>query len=254
MKKFQGFLFVFFVLAGTGGVLASTGGVVNTDSIATIEPHVSNFDQLKIAGPVDIRIVQGPAESLKITAPAAVIDRIFVEVIGGVLKIHNRHDNWSQGEKSWYGDKSVWQKHHYRITAYLTVNELKSISVSGSGTVKIGEGLKAEHFNLRVRGSGSMDGKIDTKSLVTIISGSGNIRLSGTANYSRLKVSGSGAFLAPGLVTSTSDVHVSGSGDAKINANERITAGISGSGNVGYTGAVKNISSNKSGSGSINRF
>ena len=99
-----------------------------------------------------------------------------------------------------------------------------------------------------------MEGKIDTRSLVTTISGSGKIKVSGNANNSRLKVSGSGVFAAPELVTSSSDVHVSGSGDAKINANDKITAGISGSGSVNYTGAVKNISTTKSGSGSISRF
>ncbi len=248
MKKLKVLLLIVFVLASGRTVFAAP------DSLSTIEPHVSNFNKLKIAGPVDIQIVQGTTESLKITAPAEVIDRITVEVTGGVLKIHNKHDNWGKSELSWYGDKSVWQKKHYRITAYLTVNELKSISISGSGTVKFADGIKADHLNLRLRGSGNMGGKIDTKSLVTTISGSGKIKLSGDANNSRLKVSGSGVFAAPELVTSNSNVHVSGSGDAKINANESITAGISGSGSVNYTGAVKNISTTKSGSGNISRF
>jgi hypothetical protein len=254
MKKLKVLLAAFFVITCTDSVFAATYKTASLDSLATIEPHVANFDKLKIAGPVDIRIVQGTTASLKITAPAEVIDRVFVEVTGGVLKIHNKHDNWTQGEKGWYGDKSVWQKRHYRITAYLTVNALKSISVSGSGSAKFLDGIKSDHFNLRLRGSGTMEGEIDTKSLVTTMSGSGNIKLSGHANTSRLKVSGSGVFAVPELVTSTSNVHVSGSGDARINASDSITAGISGSGKVNYTGAVKNISSTKSGSGSISRF
>jgi len=248
MKKLKVLLLVVFVLTSGGSVFATP------DSLSTIEPHISNFDKLKIAGPVDIQIVQGTTESLKITAPTEVIDRITVEVTGGVLKIHNKHDNWGKSELSWYGEKSVWQKRHYRIKAYLTVNMLKSISVSGSGTAKFADGIKADHMSLRLRGSGSMEGKIDTRSLVTTISGSGNIKLSGNASNSRLKVSGSGVFNAPELITSNSNVHVSGSGDAKINANDSITAGISGSGSVNYTGAVKNISTTKSGSGSISRF
>jgi Putative auto-transporter adhesin, head GIN domain len=248
MKKLKVLLLIVFVLASSGSVFAAP------DSLSTIEPHVSNFNKLKIGGPVDIQISQGTTESLKITAPTKVIDRITVEVTGGVLKIHNKHDNWGKSELSWYSDKSVWHKKHYRIIAYLTVNALKSISISGSGTVKFADGINADHMSLRLRGSGSMDGKIDTKSLVTTISGSGNIKLSGNASNSRLKVSGSGAFAAADLVTSNSNVHVSGSGDAKINANDSITAGISGSGSVNYTGAVKNISTTKSGSGSISRF
>jgi len=254
MKKRIQILLIAVLLAGSNSLIAQQSIKSSTDSLVTTEPAVSDFSALKVEGPVDIVIVQGQTESLKLTIPAEVKDRVLAEVEGHTLHIRNKHDNWSQGEKSWYGDKSVWQKKHYRITAYLTVNTLKSISVSGSGTAKFVEGIKAEHFDLRLRGSGTMDGKIDARSLVTTISGSGHINLSGNANFSRLKVSGSGVFAAPELITSTSNVHVSGSGDAKINANDSITAGISGSGSVNYTGTAKNISSTKSGSGSISRF
>jgi len=254
MKKKISIILFALLLAGSNSLMAQQPVTGSTDPLVTIEPKVSGFNALKVEGPVDIVIVQGQTESLKLTVPAEVKDRIVAKVDGHTLHIRNKHDNWSQGEKSWYGDKSVWQKKHYRIKAWLTMNILKGISVSGSGTAKFADGIKAEHFDLRLRGSGSMDGKIDTKSLVTTISGSGNIKLSGNANTSRLKVSGSGVFAAPELITSSSNVHVSGSGDAKINATESITAGISGSGNVNYTGTAKNILTTKSGSGSISRF
>ena len=254
MKKLKGLLLAILAISAATGAFAGQSKNGGTDSLSTIEPRVSNFNQLKIAGPVDIHIVQGTTESLKIMAPTEVIDRVLAEVDGGVLKIRNKHDNWGQSEKSWYGDKSVWQKRRYRITAYVTVVTLKSISISGSGTAKFADGIKSGHFSLRVRGSGNMDGKIDTRSLVTTISGSGHVKLLGTADNSRLKVSGSGVFEAPQLITASSNVHVSGSGDAKINANDSITAGISGSGSVNYTGMAKSINSTKSGSGSITRF
>jgi hypothetical protein len=49
-------------------------------------------------------------------------------------------------------------------------------------------------------------------------------------------------------------VHISGSGDASINASNKIDASVSGSGDIHYTGAAKNISSSKSGSGDISRM
>jgi hypothetical protein len=254
MKTKIKILLIAAFLAGCNSLIAQQSVKSSNDSLVTMEPAVSNFNALKVEGPVDIVIVQGQTESLKLIVAAEVKDRVLAEVDGHTLHIRNKHDNWSQGEKSWYGDKSVWQKKHYRITAYVTANALKSISVSGSGTAKFVEGIKAEYLDLRLRGSGTMEGKIDTRSLVTTISGSGNIKLSGNANTSRLKVSGSGVFAAPELITSTSNVHVSGSGDAKINANDSITAGISGSGSVKYTGTAKNIMSTTSGSGSINKF
>lgn len=224
------------------------------DTLMTIDPAVSNFDQLKIAGPVDIVITQGQTESLKLTFPIAVRGRVVAEVSGHVLRIHNKHDNWGQSEKSWYSDKSYWHRSHARIVAYLTVKELRKITLSGSGTVAFDNGLMSDAMKLTLRGSGDMHGKITAKSLASKISGSGKITISGSADHSKVSVTGSGNFIAADLKTANSSVKISGSGDAKVNASEELYAAVSGSGGVSYTGAAKKVSSSKSGSGYVNRF
>ena len=99
-----------------------------------------------------------------------------------------------------------------------------------------------------------MHGKINVKELESRISGSGNIRLTGSAGSSTLNVSGSGNFIAGDLVTSSSTVRVSGSGNAKINANDKVVAGVSGSGDVRYTGDAKSVRSSTSGSGNVSKY
>ena len=99
-----------------------------------------------------------------------------------------------------------------------------------------------------------MHGKINVKELESRISGSGNIRLTGSAGSSTSNVSGSGNFIAGDLVTSSSVVRVSGSGNAKINANEKVVAGVSGSGDVRYTGDAKSVRSSTSGSGNVSKY
>ncbi|MBS1530143.1 MAG: hypothetical protein JSU01_07545, partial [Bacteroidetes bacterium] len=51
MKKLKSILLVFLITASASGAFAVPHAA---DSLATIEPRVSNFDKLKIAGPVDI--------------------------------------------------------------------------------------------------------------------------------------------------------------------------------------------------------
>jgi len=252
MRSFKKILLVVALLAGGNYAFAAPQTIEKTDSLQTVERPVSSFNGIKIAGPFIVHITQGSTESLKFEAPAEIISRIVTDVSGHTLKIHNAHDNWSTGEKSWYSEKSWW-RHHKKIVVYVTAKNLNSISISGSGNVILENGVTSDALKLRVRGSGDMLGKIEVKTLKSSISGSGHIRISGTAGNSTVKVTGSGNFEAPELVTSNSAIHVSGSGGVKVNASDKIDAAISGSGGVSYTGTAK-VSTRKSGSGSISRF
>ena len=254
MKHIIKYLLAVVLLTGSTYAFAKTDTISGVTKLDTINKQVSGFTGLKIEGPFNVHIKQGNSESLTMYAPAEVVDRIVAEVSGGVLRIHNKHDNWSSGEKSWWSDKSWWHRHHVKIQVYVTVKNIKSLSTSGSSTANFEDGITANSFKLRVRGSGEIKGKIETKTLQTLISGSGSIKLSGNAESSIVKVSGSGDFKALDLITIKSAVHVSGSGKAQINASDEIVSGISGSGAVSYTGAAKVINSHKSGSGNITRI
>jgi hypothetical protein len=253
MKSISGFLLAALLISGTGYTFAKAHPFVKGDTTENVDRHLSGFTSIKIAGPFEVHITQGPAESVKFAASADVIDRIVTEVDGSVLKIHNKHDNWGWGYKSWYSEKSVWHNHK-KIVVYVTAKELEGVSVSGSGNVVFTDGITANTLKLRVRGSGDISGKVDVKTLKSHISGSGNMKLSGNAESSTIKVSGSGDFTADNLITVSSAAHVSGSGRAKINASNKVNADVRGSGGVSYTGTAKIINSTKSGSGEISRF
>jgi hypothetical protein len=254
MKLFIKLLLAVLLISGNCYAFANPQATLQADtSFVTVDRHVSDFNSLHISGPFDVFIIQGTTESLKLDAPKEILDRIVTVVNNRELKISNKHDNWGWSEKSWWSDKSWW-RHNKKIVVHVTVKDLNSIKLSGSGSALFEEGLSASSLKLMVRGSGNMQGKVDVKKLESHISGSGNIKLSGTAESSSISVTGSGNFTAPELITSNSAVHLSGSGGAKINANDKVDAAISGSGGVSYTGTAKIVNSKKSGSGSISRF
>jgi len=254
MKTINTLLIAAAFSTGFPSVFATTHTTVKTDSTITTTRSVSGFDGLHVQGSFEVYVTQGTTESVKFDAPEEITPRIVTEVHGNTLDIHNKHDNWGWGEKSWYSDKSWWHKHNVKIKVYVTVKELNNIKLSGSGRVSFKEGIAANTMKLTVRGSGNIDGKLAVKKLQSAISGSGNIKLSGNAETSTVKMTGSGNFDASELVTSNSAVKVSGSGGARVNANERVDAAISGSGGVSYTGTAKVVNSTKSGSGNISRF
>ena len=254
MKSFIKLLLATLLVAGNCYAFAKAHSTLQTDTtFVTVDRHVSDFNSLHISGPFDIHITQGTSESVRLTAPKEILDRIVTEVNSGELRISNKHDNWGWNEKSWWSDKSWW-RHHKKIIVHVSVKDLHSIKLSGSGSALFEEGITTNMLKLTVRGSGNIEGKVQVKKLESSISGSGGIKLSGSAESSAIGVTGSGSFTAPELITSNSAVHLSGSGGAKINANDKIDAAISGSGGVSYTGTAKVVNTKKSGSGSVSRF
>ncbi|WP_374949471.1 head GIN domain-containing protein [Mucilaginibacter sp.] len=206
--------------------------------------HLSGFNAVSVSGSFDVYVTQGSSESVKVDAPSDIIDRIITEVDGGVLKIYTKNNNgmnWSWGNNK-------------KIVVYVSIKDVNAVSLSGSGDVFFKNGLRAPSLKLKLTGSGDLTGKVDVKNLESNVSGSGDITISGRAETSIVSVVGSGDFTGQGLITANTSVKVAGSGDARVNAADRIDASVVGSGDVHYTGSAKNISSSKAGSGSVTRM
>jgi hypothetical protein len=245
MRSLTQLLLAVILLTAGGHAFATPYSAITLNAYETADRHLSGFNVVNIAGPYDVYIKQGPTESVKVEAPSNMMSRILTEVNGGVLKIYSRHENWNFGF-SW--------GNHPKIRVYVTIKDVTGINISGSGDAIFREGVKANSLKLRISGSGDMTGQVAVKTLECSISGSGDMKLSGRADNSMVSVVGSGDFTGKNLATVISTVRVSGSGDAEINASERVDAAVNGSGDIHYTGAAKNVSSRKSGSGDISRF
>ncbi len=245
MKSISKFLLAVLLIAGSGYTFAKPHPTAKVSAYEIVDRHLSGFNGINVAGSFDVYITQGSTESVKVEAPSDVIDRIITEVNGGVLKVYNKNDGWNWGD--WFG-------HHKKIVVYVVVKDVNSINLSGSGDVFFKEGITTNSLNLHVSGSGDMTGRVEVKTLESSISGSGDMKLSGHAGSCTVSLVGSGDYTARNLLTVNTAVRVTGSGDAQINASEKVDASVQGSGDVHYTGGARNINSNKTGSGDISRF
>jgi hypothetical protein len=226
--------------------LLMAAALVATTALAkadTQDRHLTGFNAVSVAGSYDVFITQSSTESVKVDAPSNVIDKIITEVEGGVLKIHTKSGtNWS------------WDSGNKKMIIYVSIKNINSVSLAGSGDVVFKDGLRAPSLKIKLTGSGDISGKVEVKNLESSIGGSGDITLSGRAENSAVSVVGSGDFTGQNLVTINTQVKVAGSGDATVNANEKIDASVVGSGDVHYTGSARNVSSSKAGSGSVSRM
>ena len=214
-------------------------------TFAADDRHLSGFKAVTVAGSYDVYITQGSTESVKVDAPASVINNIITEVKNGILKIHSKDNtgiNWHP-----FSD-------HSKVTIYVTMKEVNSLELAGSGSISFKDGITANTLQLKLSGSGDLSGKLNAKSLESTITGSGKIKVSGHADNSKVSVTGSGDYEGRDVVTDNTAARVTGSGDVTVNVLSSIDAKITGSGDIRYAGNPKSITKSKTGSGDISKL
>ncbi|WP_439883399.1 head GIN domain-containing protein [Pontibacter sp. MBLB2868] len=182
--------------------------------------RVPEFEGVKVKGDTHVYIERGPKQHIEVKGQANILNELETNVSGGV---------WEIGF-----DRCL--RNHETVEVYITVPQLTSAEVNGSGYISLEDKFRARDFTVGVSGSGDIKGKIEADKLESRISGSGTIELSGNAEEQTIDISGSGNHHAFDFKTNTTKVAVSGSGRAQVRASDELTVNISGSGRVFYKG------------------
>lgn len=201
--------------------------------------EMGSFSGLASSGSWNVVIAYGESGTIQVEADENLLQYIDTKVENGRLSIKPT--------------KNVNLRSKNKITVYVSLTRLSEIALSGSGNI-VGEGNFTNEGTTHFKLSGSGNIKIGfdkVKEVEAGISGSGNIRLSGTANSLTASISGSGNVDSPELVCEALKARISGSGDVKATANKSVEASISGSGNVFYKGSANDIQRHTAGSGKV---
>lgn len=199
---------------------------------------VNEFTGIAFGVAGDLILEQGSTFSVVLEGDEDFLEEIETIVKGNKLVI--RHDNWFS-----FGNK--------KVTVYVTMPEIVSLSVSGSGKM-IAEGpLRAAGLDMSVSGSGDIELKdLNAESIDCSISGSGSIELNGGAEDGELSISGSGNYDGQTFQLNTLEVSISGSGTCRAAVEEELEARVSGSGDVYYSGNPQ-VDARVSGSGKVRK-
>ncbi|MCP4541983.1 MAG: DUF2807 domain-containing protein [Chloroflexi bacterium] len=215
-------------------------GVRGSGNVVEETRDVNGFTGVALAGSGELTIEVGETESLRIEAEDNLMEYLETEVRGGVLEI-GVEDN-------------VDLRPRRPIQFYLTVKELDTIVLSGSGDV-IAPDLEAERFTTTISGSGRvrMD-KLDADTLDVTLSGSGDMDIAdGQVTGQNINVSGSGRYTARNLESERAKVLLVGSGKATVRVSDHLRAIITGSGDVDYLGSPT-VELSVTGSGDVDRI
>lgn len=245
--------------------------------------NVGTFTRIAFRTPGKLIVKQGSPQKVELVGDSELLSKIETDVDGDKLTIgrENRWRDWSWGREE-------------RLTVYVTMANIESLSVAGSGDLT-GEGrFSTGDLKLSVSGSGSLqvdvvatgdieanvagsgrlqvggscnalESDVSGSGRVVVhakisgtadvgISGSGRIEASGTAQAMKATVSGSGEVHASNLEVNNCSVRISGSGDVEINVKNELDANISGSGTVSYKGNPSHVNGHSSGSGKVRKM
>lgn len=202
------------------------------------ERTVEKFNAVGMGISADVKLTQGSPQSLVIEGAVKDLEKIITETDGSTLKIKSKPGSWHVG----------------KVTVYITMEEVKELKISGSGSIVANSAVNTDELYMSVSGSGSINiSELTAAILHSHISGSGSIDLAGKGAETKshdIHISGSGDLSVPELPTQDINVHISGSGNCKVMASNKLTARVSGSGDVYYKGKPV-VDAKVSGSGKI---
>lgn len=240
MKKLvQVVLFSAFLIGFTAN--AQSEKIKGNGKIVTETRTTSEYDAIKVSGFFDVDLVTGKEGKIIIKGEENIISYISVEVEDNTLKIYvkkNINVRPSAGKK---------------VQLTIPFEKISELSLAGSGDIQTKNSIKNENFTAKLSGSGNFNLEVDSNKFDLNLSGSGNVRLKGTADNFTTKLSGSGDIDAANLKSKNVDVNVSGSGNSRVNCNQSLTARVSGSGDIKYSGNPEKRDVKVSGSGNISK-
>lgn len=201
---------------------------------------VSGFSGVASAGPFNVHIKIDGRESVRVDADADVINDIETVVEDNTLKIRFKDHEY---------------RHHniHKAEVYVEAKSLDELTNSGSGYIKVDGVIDAENFKAVLSGSGNISTAVKSSGLHAVISGSGSINLSGSTGSADLVVTGSGEIEGKNLKTNLSTATITGSGNIYVIAEKSVSAHITGSGSVFYSGNATMVNSHTTGSGRVTK-
>jgi hypothetical protein len=219
-----------------GCICPLTDCTTGSGNVVSEDRTIGSFDSIELGTEASLTLTQDSAGPLHIEAEDNLIDNIETKVENGVLKIYNK------GNACFTITKPIRIK--------VSAEEIKKLSVLGSGKITSTNTIQSDDLDLSVMGSGEIDLDSQAKNIKVNIPGSGGIRLGGNTTTMDVSILGSGYLKAFDLPAQNAKVTITGSGEAEVNVDKELNVSIMGSGSVYYKGNAS-VSKSVSGSGNV---
>ncbi len=185
---------------------------------------VADFQSVRVLGAPEVRIVQARATTVRASGSTESLDRLKIEVRGGVLVIEPRAPaSYDRGKTG-------------PVLVRVTLPRLQSVRLAGSGTVSA-DRIAGTRVDASLAGSGSLSiAQAQADTLVVQQVGSGTFSIAGKAANARFSAQGSGQIDAATLTVADLVVDAASSGAHRFTARRSAKVTARGSGDVRVDG------------------
>lgn len=229
----------FFIINVTdvNSQIFSNKKITGNNNVVTKTVSTSDYDAINVTGSMDVYLVRGNEGSIEVKTDENLHEYLIIVSENGTLKIKTKK-----------GFSLRTKKGIYITVPFKNIGEL---TLTGSGDIVTKEMINATDFEVTLTGSGDIILDIEANVIDAKVTGSGDLQLAGNVTDFEVKVTGSGDFKGSSLISKNTQVYISGSGSAKVNATDSIKARVHGSGDVRYSGNPEMSDTKVLGSGSI---
>jgi Putative auto-transporter adhesin, head GIN domain len=239
MKKL---LLVLMVVAVTAPSCRYMWGkrIKGNGNVKTQEHSVGSFKNVEVSGAIDLYVAQGDTKPVKIETDENLLQYIEVVQEGDRIVIKSKD--------------GVNLRPSNKIKVYVTSPVYNDIDVSGAsnitGQTKI---VNTENMKMEVSGAGDINMDVDAPAISAEVSGAGSVNLKGQTKTFDLTLTGAAKAHCYELLSENTKVDISGAGEADVFASVKLSAEVSGAGNVTYKGGATNVAQQVSGAGSVKK-
>ncbi|MDC0570997.1 DUF2807 domain-containing protein [Flavobacteriaceae bacterium] len=200
----------------------------------------SNFNTLELSHAISVILVQSDNYRVAISCEDKYRDDIVVLQNNSTLKIRLK------GRKSY---KNI------NLSAVIHMPSVKKLEMSGASKV-VFRNYKGSDLDLELSGASSVRGIISLSNTLTVdSSGASEIKLEGTVKNAEVEISGASSIKCLDLLIAQNlDLEASGASNAKLIANGRIKAKLSGASSFKYGGNAEKVNIHSTGASSSRKL
>jgi hypothetical protein len=195
--------------------------------------QVGDFSGIEVSGTVVLYISQGPNAVAVSAGEEKYNARIKTEVTNGVLKISVDGGMWNG---MGFADK--------KLKAYVSVNEINRLNVSGASYASINGVLKANALQVNINGASELKGNIEVQSLNLSMGGASVARLGGMAKQGTINANGASRISAYNLSFDKLNASITHAVSVKVTVNGELIADASSGSTLSYKGNATTVQTN----------
>ncbi|MBR3567983.1 MAG: DUF2807 domain-containing protein [Salinivirgaceae bacterium] len=227
-----------FAMVGSALMACTNISSSNAENVTSVR-HIDNYTGIDAGQGIKVNVVAGFSDSLTVSAPADIIDRIVTEVKNETLIIR-----W---------DKKANIKSPRRIEVTVPMCAVNQIKASSGATV-ITDTVKGNELKFSVSSGAQINTMVEAQSVTAESSSGASLKIIGKAESANYDVSSGASITADKLQAANVTAEASSGAGMTVNAGSQLEAKAHSGARIRYSGSPNMVNVESGSGGSISRL